>query len=195
MKIVAVTQRVDSVEKYREKRDALDQRWCHLLTKCDLIPLVIPNRIEVVQSLLEKIPLDGIVLTGGNDTPERKCVENILLDKAISDRLPLLGVCHGMQSIQRYFNIILEPVKNHVCDKQEIVINGKSDTVNSYHELGTNYTASPLKVWARAADGIIKAVQHEQLPITGIMWHPERIVPYAERDINLIKNIFSKASL
>ena len=48
-----------------------------------------------------------MVLTGGNDlaalggdAPERDATENALLDAAESRRLPVIGVCRGMQVIQ-----------------------------------------------------------------------------------------------
>jgi putative glutamine amidotransferase len=41
-----------------------------------------------------------------------------------------------------------------------------------------------------ADDGVVKAVRHVSKPITGIMWHPERTVPFSPKDIALFRAIF-----
>ena len=46
------------------------------------------------------------LLTGGEDpgtSPPRDDTERALLDWAIGDRLPVFGVCRGLQFVQRYF--------------------------------------------------------------------------------------------
>jgi gamma-glutamyl-gamma-aminobutyrate hydrolase PuuD len=44
-----------------------------------------------------------------------------------------------------------------------------------------------------AADGVVKAVRHSAHPITGIMWHPERIAPFAADDVALFRRVFGAA--
>ena len=39
-------------------------------------------------------------------------------------------------------------------------------------------------------DGVIKAIQHKELKISGIMWHPERISPPREYDLNYFMEFF-----
>lgn len=192
MKLIAITQRVDKVPQYDENRDALDQRWWNLLNACDLIPVIFPNDLALAYKLLKTHPIDGIILSGGNQTRERIEVESLLIETAISHRIPLLGVCNGMQVIQNYFGISLIKTPNHIHSKQEILVEGEPDFVNSYHEEGTVETIDELVVWARAHDGIIKAIKHIKYPLTGIMWHPERIAPFANRDVKLIKKIFQR---
>lgn len=190
MKIVALTQRVEVNEAHAEKRDALDQRWWQFLNSCHIIPLIIPNDVSLAKELLKTVPIQGVFLTGGSRAPERDEVELFLVEYATKNCMPLFGVCHGMQVIQKYFGIPLKKIDNHVSPQQEILIDGKSTVVNSYHDYGTFETNQNLQVWAKAPDGVIKAVRHIKLPIVGIMWHPERLYPYAERDINLVKYFF-----
>jgi N5-(cytidine 5'-diphosphoramidyl)-L-glutamine hydrolase len=189
---IAITQRVDKIDEYNETRDSLDQRWWKLLGVCNLTPIVFPNDLSLTYKILRHTQIDGIILTGGNQTRERLEVESLLIEFAIKNYLPVLGVCNGMQVIQNYFGVPLIKISNHIQQEQEILIDGMPAIVNSYHDFGSVETIKELEVWARAYDGVIKAIKHTRHPITGIMWHPERASPFLERDIHLIKSIFNR---
>lgn len=193
MKLIAISQRTDTIQKYRETRDALDHNWYPLLHACGLIPVICPNDTILTQNLINQLKPSGILLTGGNNSYERDKTERLLLEYAISHQLPLLGICHGMQVIQQYFGIQLVEVSGHITSLQTITINGDPCNVNSYHTLGTQENAPELISWAYAADNTIKAIKHRTLPIVGIMWHPERRKPYAIRDIHFIKQFYAGA--
>jgi putative glutamine amidotransferase len=191
VKKVAITQRVSVVPEYGERRDCLDQAWPRFLAACGLMPLALPNVVEVAVALFTDADVAGLVLTGGNDlaalggdAPERD---------AESRRLPVLGVCRGMQMIQQRCSVPLQGVEGHVTPNQVIRVNGKRAAVNSYHRFGALESRRPLDVWAVADDGVVKAIQHADRSITGIMWHPERIDPFAAEDIALFRRVFKVA--
>ena len=48
------------------------------------------------------------------------------------------------------------------------------EQVNSCHHDAPNALGTGLKAAAIAPDGIIEAIEHESLPVFGVMWHPER---------------------
>jgi putative glutamine amidotransferase len=81
-------------------------------------------------------------------------------------------------------------VEGHVAQKQVIRINDEPREVNSYHRFGALESPAPLNPWAIAEDGVVKAVRHSRLPVTGIMWHPERIAPFSSADVQLVRKIF-----
>lgn len=192
--LIAVSQRTYFDEQHLEIRDTLDQRWHPLFELCGITPILIPNHIDGASNILKNIALNGIILTGGNDSPARCLVENHLINAAIDNKLPLLGICHGMQMIQRHYDIELYSCSGHITEQQVIYSNQQALHVNSYHTLGTTQTCNELNVIAKAKDNIVKAIQHKLFPIYGIMWHPERIAPYANRDIQLITSIFHHES-
>jgi putative glutamine amidotransferase len=190
MKLIAITQRIDDIQHYQEKRDALDQRWWDLLSHCNIIPIILPNHLMLAKQMIKYIKIDGIILSGGNHSEERDELELYLIENALQQSIPLLGICHGMQMIQKYFNVTLEEIENHIAATQEITIHNELSIVNSYHRYGTKQSPSILPVWAKAHDGVVKAIKHVTYPLTGIMWHPERLVPFNTRDIQLLKDIF-----
>jgi gamma-glutamyl-gamma-aminobutyrate hydrolase PuuD len=197
MKAVAITQRVSVVPAYGERRDCLDQAWTKFLAACSLLPVLLPNVPEAALALCQGTGINGLVLTGGNDlavlggdAPERDCVENALLDWAEECRLPVLGVCRGMQVIQQRLGIPLRRVEGHVARRQVIRIDGERREVNSFHCFAAFDSRPPLEVWAVADDGVIKAIRHAARPITGIMWHPERSTPFSPADVGLFRQVF-----
>jgi N5-(cytidine 5'-diphosphoramidyl)-L-glutamine hydrolase len=195
MKAVAITQRVSVDPCHGERRDCLDQAWTRFLLACGLVPVLLPNVAEAALALCEGTT--GVVFTGGNDlvalggdAPERDAVENALLDFAERRGLPVVGVCRGMQVIQQRYAIPLRSVEGHVAQRQVIRIEGERREVNSYHNFAAFDSRPPLDVWAVATDGVVKAIRHSGLPITGIMWHPERFDPFPPADLALFRRVF-----
>jgi gamma-glutamyl-gamma-aminobutyrate hydrolase PuuD len=198
MKAVGITQRVSLVPAYGERRDCLDQAWTRFLSACGLLPVLLPNIAEAALALCQAVGISGLVLTGGNDlsglggdAPERDAVENALLDLAERRGLPILGVCRGMQMMQQRFAIPLRRVEGHVTQRMVIRIDGEPKEVNSYHHFGAFDSRPPLDVWAVADDGVVKAIRHSDLPMTGIMWHPERSAPFSTADVALFRQVFA----
>jgi N5-(cytidine 5'-diphosphoramidyl)-L-glutamine hydrolase len=197
MRPVAISQRVDIIHDYEERRDSLDQNWIKLLLACNLFPLLIPNHKSCAENILASTPVAGVVLTGGNDlvayggnTPERDETEHFLMQYALEKKLPLLGVCRGMQMIQYFYGIELTQVQGHVATKHKLMMDGNLINVNSYHNFGATETKDPLEVLATSEDGVIEAVRHNSAPITGMMWHPERNRPFEGQDVSLVKKLF-----
>lgn len=195
MKTVAVTQRVIVDPPHGTRRDCLDQVWVKFLLECGLLPIPIPNSVEAALPICEKV--SGIVLTGGNDlmacggdAPERDETETALLDLAERRDLPVLGVCRGMQMILHRFGSRLQQVQGHVAQRQCISMDDRRVEVNSFHNFGAKEVHAPLKTWAIADDGVIEAVKHTNRRMIGVMWHPERLEPFAADDVALFSEFF-----
>ena len=198
VKLIAVTPRVDTSNNVGERRDALDQRWWAFLAMLgNALPVVLPTEPALAKELLASLPISGILLSGGNslaelagDAPERDNLDRLCIEWAITNKAPLLGVCRGMQSIQAYYGIPLERVEDHVCARQQISHRGKPLWVNSYHNWGAKESLPPMQAYAYAQDGVVKAIEHEQYPLKGIMWHPEREDTFSTTDIAFFREFY-----
>ena len=206
MKKVILTQRVDVIQAYDEKRDAIDQRWTDFLMSINILPIFISNNLLHVEAILSNEDIDGVILTGGGslikyrgNSLERDQVEKYIIDWAIDCNIPVLGVCRGMQFIQDYFGIPLKSVNNHVGVRHKLNVNKGLRLsaliepfidVNSFHNLGTSKSNRALLAVANAEDGIVMAVEHSEKNIFGVMWHCEREDPFKIEDKDLVRHLF-----
>lgn len=214
MIMIGVTQRVEETPSDGERRDCLDQAWTSLLLTNGFLPVPLPNRIAIregVEALIESLGLGGVILSGGNDlatlpgarntAPERDTFETLLLDVCGERRLPVLGVCRGLQKLVSDAGGVPVPVKGHAGTAHRIRCTrpsamplgdqGDERQVNSYHDFGLEVDSlgEQLEPVALADDGSVEAVVHTDLPFWGIMWHPERGLR-DERDAAILRAHF-----
>ncbi len=204
MKRVGLTQRVEIVTSYGERRDCLDQSWAKLLVNLGYLPVLLPNMTDerAVNQCLKELSLSGVILTGGNDlvctqgesmAEERDFFETQLISYCIKNNLPILGVCRGMQMLNIYFGGTIKSITGHVCDDHQVTFrDGQKVHVNSYHNWGMREQdlAPEWQVLGFAEDGVVEYAQHKNLLISAIMWHPERHNKDAEIGHSIIKDLF-----
>lgn len=190
MKWIAVSQRVVVDRVHGERRDALDQRWQPLLNSAGLVPLILPNTLEDVWNYMLGLPVEGLLLTGGNDlpfpgagsdAPERDATETAAFGLALEKGWPVLGICRGAQFIVRQSGGAIRELEGHVGTRHRILASNGCVVdlpleVGSYHRFGVSPEDLPkdLRVLAVAEDGSAEAFEHIELPMHGLMWHPER---------------------
>jgi gamma-glutamyl-gamma-aminobutyrate hydrolase PuuD len=199
--LIGVTQRIEirRVGETVEYCDSLDQEWTAFLAAAGCMPVPLPNDPATAVALLLELPIDGLLLTGGEDleayggeASKRDETEQALLKLARDWRMPVIGVCRGMQMIQDAFNVPLIQVSGHISSGEIINADAGVRVVNSYHRWGTRQTAPDLEIWALTEDGVVKAVHHRHEPLVGVMWHPERQHPFAEADLDLFRRTYAR---
>lgn len=208
MRRIGITQRVDIIERYAERRDCLDQNWTQMFGELGIIGIPLPNIYKKPVEFLESLSLDGIVLSGGNtpgfvgDVPgvalERDRFETVVLTWACSKGIPVLGVCRGFQMMNHFFGGELSPVQGHVAIRHSVTAQEMQHPfcayteVNSYHDYGvfTDDLGNGLVPLITAEGGVVEAARHERLPWTAIMWHPEREQPFQKLDLEMISMLF-----
>lgn len=197
MGMVLYTQRVEVVESYQERRDCADQRIPRFLEICGYIPVPVPNAASDLDAFVNAVKPVGILLTGGNslveyggNAPERDRTDRHLIDIALHKGIPLYGFCRGMQSVLDYFGCSLENVAGHAAVRHMTDGEWGRQEVNSYHSQACRELKAPLKMTARAEDGVVEAAIYPGKKIAVTMWHPERETPFRETDINRVKSLF-----
>ena len=195
MKLVAVSQRIDSLTDREEVRDGLDQRLVAFLKTSGFLSVPVPNILNRVglNAFLARLSPDSIVLSGGNDIGEfstRDLTEEVLLDYAELHQLPVLGICRGMQVMACRAGAKLHPVGGHVAIRHDVTgeIHRK---VNSYHNFSVSNCPAGFHVLARSMDKNIEAIRHNHRSWEGWMWHPEREVDFSE-DIQRLRLLFEE---
>jgi putative glutamine amidotransferase len=194
MKLVAVSQRVDIFPERQERRDALDQALSAWLLFAGYLAVPVPNLAEVSarHAWFSAIRPEAVVLSGGNDIgqcPERDATEAFLLEQAAALKLPVLGICRGLQMQAQWLGAGLLPVEGHVRTRHHLSgeITGEA---NSYHDIGLADCPASCRVLARSEDGRIEAMAHLGLPWEGWMWHPERERVWDQRDLDRVRRLF-----
>ncbi len=145
----------------------------------------------------------ALVLSPGPCTPERAGC-SLELVRTLAAELPMLGVCLGHQTIAEAFGGRVvrakEPVHGRaswVHHKGRGLFAGLPNPLRAgrYHSLIVDETSLPdcLEVTARTDDGTIMAVEHRELPVLGLQFHPESIL--TECGYPLLANFLRRAGL
>ena len=197
MKKVFISQRLDNVGKFDEKRNNLDIRFLKLFEKLNIIPILIPNDIYLTKKIIKDIKPKGIILTSGGDALKkdvRYYSELLLINFAYKKNIPLIGICRGAQAINLYFSGKIKKISNHVRKNHKLNIhfgNKKKVITNSYHDYGIKkeILGKNLKVLGETNDGSIELFRHKSKKIVGMMWHPERFKKLRSFELKIFKNL------
>ena len=134
--------------------------------------------------------IDDLPIGGVND--DRDDLERELLDRAFERKMPVLGICRGMQVMNVFLGGTLwpdigqggfdggihrdgeggEPPIGDIPHWTEM--EGKEFEVTSHHHQGVRELGKDLQVISKSSDGMIEAVKHEILPWFAVQCHPER---------------------
>lgn len=199
---IGISLRIVKAPNYNENRDSLSHDWILFFEKLNFIPVFIPNKLVNVSEFLDEMNVDGLILSGGDnigDFPERDSTEKAIIDYGIKKKLPLFGVCRGMQIINNYFSGTNTTTSDHkhvdtshtvkiVNTDNHQILSSKLIEVNSFHNnlINSDVLGKDLEPFALATDNTVEGFFHKFLPIVGVMWHPER----SQNEIN--KEILSK---
>jgi putative glutamine amidotransferase len=182
-------------------------------------PVVLPPVVgpRAAEDLLDG--MDGLLLSGGSDLdpgyygeepvpelgvtiPERDACEIALLEHALRRKIPIFGICRGMQILNvalggtlyqdlpsQMDHMVLLGHRQETPKWQpthEVDVDGGSKVaeimgsdelkVNSYHHQAIKDLASGLVAVACSPDGVIEAVESSDLSkgwMIGVQWHAE----------------------
>jgi anthranilate synthase/aminodeoxychorismate synthase-like glutamine amidotransferase len=132
--------------------------------------------------------LRGIVVSPGPSDPEHAGVSIETVRFAAERRIPLLGVCLGMQSIGAAFGAAIVRAPTLVHGEASAIehdgtglLAGMSPGFMAarYHSLCIDEATLPMGLVPTAhsvADGVLMGVRHVTLPMEGVQFHPESVL-------------------
>jgi len=124
---------------------------------------------------------DYILISPGPKDPAHAGISMALI-REIYRKVPILGICLGMQCINEVFGGIttqaLTPMHGKTCD---VLHDGRGIfrglpspfTAARYHSLMTVPSSPELVVTSRSDDGVIMGLSHVESPLHGVQFHPE----------------------
>ncbi len=146
-------------------------------------PLVVRNDALTIDEIRSLAP-QAIVLSPGPCTPNEAGITRDVI-RELGGEIPILGVCLGHQAIGVRFGSTLRRAREPVHGRTSMIDHsgvglfaGLAQPMRTmrYHSLVLEEVVSPLRVTARTEDGIVMAIEHEQLPIWGVQFHPESVL-------------------
>ena len=146
-----------------------------------------------------------IVISPGPCTPNEAGISLALIDH-FKDRLPILGVCLGHQSIGQVFGGKVVHAKRVMHGKLSQIHHNDTDifkglanpfTATRYHSLVVEQDTLPgcleMTAWTNEEDGTteIMGLRHREYPVYGVQFHPESIL--TQRGHDLLRNFLDRS--
>ena len=144
---------------------------------------------------------EGIILSPGPCTPNEAGICLSLIE-TFKTTFPILGVCLGHQSIGQVLGAKIIRGDRPMHAKITPIIHSSSQLfldippsfmATRYHSLviDPDSITPEIKVTALSDDGVIQAIEHPELPLYGVQFHPESIA--SEHGHTLLKNFVNIA--
>ncbi|HLZ99807.1 MAG TPA: anthranilate synthase component I, partial [Steroidobacteraceae bacterium] len=153
------------------------------------------------RQMLERGSYDLLVLSPGPGRPQDFDISRTI-DAAIGRKLPIFGVCLGLQAIGEYFGGQLGQLAQpaHGRPSRVRVRGGRlmqnlphEIVIGRYHSLYVERDSMPavLEVTASTEDGVAMAIEHKTLPVGGVQFHPESLMSLGgEVGLRIVENAF-----
>jgi len=173
--------------------------------------------------------LDGVIVSGGDDIHpglygsehladeeydhDRDDLEQSYIRYALSERLPLMGICRGYQLINvvmggslhvdirkmrqntSNFGTVL-PRKRVLLEPGSFIagLTGRERLwVNSLHYQAVDRVGEDLEVTGRDLDDFVQVLEHDaDAPVLGVQWHPEYLF-YLPSHVKLFRWLVQQA--
>ena len=158
----------------------------HIHNKCNYIGILNYDNSLIDTDVLNNC--DGIIFQGGSDIYPYHFQ---ILDYAIKNNIPVLGICMGHQIIGLYSinsqneeelikvdNHNNKDLKHKITTTKDSILNktlGDNPLVNSRHEYALKEVKLPFKVTALSEEGIIEGIEYVDNNhfVIGVQFHPE----------------------
>jgi anthranilate synthase component 2 len=149
---------------------------------------------------------DGVVIGPGPGRPAEAGRTMAIVREAAREGRPLFGVCLGQQAIGEAFGgrVVHAPRQMH-GKVSEITHDGRGVfaglpspfSATRSHSLVVDHDGFPavLRANATSEDGVIQALEHRELPISAVQFHPESVLTVQGRALaeNVVRGMRAHA--
>ncbi len=150
-------------------------------------------------SAFDRLGPQLVVLSPGPGTP-RAFNTHATIEAALGRKLPIFGVCLGLQALVEYFGGELGVLSYPMHGKpSEVSVRGgrlfeglgPSFVAGRYHSLYGVRVPEELEVTALAGEPpVVMAIEHKSLPVAAVQFHPESILTAdGERGLAIVHNV------
>lgn len=158
--------------------------------------VIVYRNDKINSNIINELKPDGIVISPGPKAP-KDAKEVLDIIDSFKGKVPILGICLGHQCIGEYFkgNIVkgVRPVHgkiSKITNTGEGIFKGLPNEFNvtRYHSLIIDKKTVPkeLKITAQTDDGAIMGIEHRDMKIYGVQYHPEAVL--TEEGHSLLNN-------
>ncbi|MFT5692182.1 MAG: anthranilate synthase component 2 [Oceanicoccus sp.] len=160
---------------------------------------------EITLEEIAALAPEKIVISPGPCTPNEAGVSMKVIE-CFSDKIPILGICLGHQSIGQVFGGKVVRARNVMHGKTSPIYHNQQGVFDElrnpfeatrYHSLIIEKESLPdcleITAWTQTADGEvdeIMGVRHKTLPVEGVQFHPESIL--TEHGHDLLNNFLKR---
>lgn len=161
---------------------------------------IVRNDAATAEELFAMSP-KAVVISPGPSSPKNAgvCVDFI---KKYAGKVPIFGVCLGMQSIGYAFGADIVLARRTMHGKTSMVTHDSTGVfrgmpnpieVVRYHSLAVaeNTLSKCLRVTARAEDGEVMGIRHTDFLVEGVQFHPESIMTFGGK--RMLENFLLEA--
>lgn len=165
--------------------------------------LLVKRNDEITIEEIEKLQPDGILISPGPCTPDKAGISEDVI-KTFKEKIPIFGVCLGMQAIGEVFGGKIVSAKKIMHGKaSQITHSGKGVfeglpsplSAIRYHSLVVDKNSLPheLEITATSEDDEIMGLRHKHFHVEGVQFHPESIL--TEHGKQIIANWISQLKI
>lgn len=165
-------------------------------------PVKVARNDEISCEEIEALAPEAIILSPGPSSPENAgiCMEAV---RRFAGRIPILGVCLGMQSIAQAMGGRIVRARRVMHGKVSRITHNSTGVfrglpspvaVVRYHSLAADRASLPpcFEITAEAEDGEIMGIRHRDFPLEGVQFHPESIMTSGGK--RMIANFIGEAT-
>lgn len=217
------------------QRAYVNNDYVRAVNKNGAIAIILPpSSVENAGQLIASV--DGLILSGGQDVnpfsygeeiqqkcgaifPARDEFEFALLREAEKRRIPVLGICRGLQIMNvyrggklyqdisyrdmptlRHFQLQDPPIPTHQIQivKDSLlnkIIKKNEIVVNSFHHQLVKSVPTSLKISGMTSDGVVEAFEDPKYEFfMGVQFHPEMLIDSVESANKIFSEMIEAAN-